>query len=334
MSAISQSRGCARRAPGRPVLAAIGALLGTLATVHAASAAEPAAEPPAGQLKVGLGAAPPAAQWYVEIVGSACQSQRTAFEREITLACEAVGGTCRLSASPKEAELRAILDCTGPSEAWTLETRTIEGTVIEKIELAGESSDRLREGAVEVARDAAPERALAVETLRNTIGNEAPAGVEKSAEKLTLLLGGRATTTNEPTLPLTGGAHLLAGLALGKIARGTLGLAVEAGGSDDKARRALRGGAGVGIGAPFDSSSPVGVAAEVGIANTSRYATTSSTTARETLNTMAGYGQATFTVQWPRVGLRPYASLSAAVMSEGDARLFASGEAGLALAVF
>ena len=324
MSAICQGLG-----------AAVCALVGTLLTARAASAADPEVEPPATQLNVRLEKNGPAAQWYVELVGSACQSQRTAFEREIALACEAVGGTCRLSPSAKEAELRAILDCTGPSDAWTLETRTIEGTVIEKIELAGAPADRLREGAVEVARDAAPERALAVETLRSTIGSDTPSAGDKTAEKLTLVLGGRASTTNEGTIPLTGGAHLLAGLALGKMVRGTVGVAGEAGGSEARARRTFRTGPGLGIGAPFDATSPVGLAGEVGVAAASQYAATSGNgETRAATTRFAGYGQATFTVQWPRVGLRPYASLSAAFMSEGDARLYASGEAGLALALF
>lgn len=324
MGAISHGRG-----------AAVCALVGTLLAARAASAADPEAEPPAPQLKVRLEKNGPAAQWYVELVGSACQSQRTAFEREIALACEAVGGTCRLSPSAKEAELRAILDCTGPSDAWTLETRTIEGTVIEKIELAGAPADRLREGAVEVARDAAPERALAVETLRSTIGSDAPSSGDKPAEKLTLVLGGRASTTNEGTIPLTGGAHFLAALALGKMVRGTVGVAGEAGGGEARARRTFRTGPGLGIGAPFDATSPLGLAGEVGVAAASQYAATSGNgETRAATTRFAGYGQATFTVQWPRVGLRPYASLSAAFMSEGDARLYASGEAGLALAIF
>src|SRR3954464_14708513 len=66
------------------------------------------------------------AQWYVELVGMGCQAHRPAFEREIALACDAVGGTCRVASSPKDAELRAILDCSGQPESWTLETRTID----------------------------------------------------------------------------------------------------------------------------------------------------------------------------------------------------------------
>src|SRR4051794_15929357 len=87
------------------------------------------------------------AQWYVELVGTGCQAHRPAFEREIALACEAVGGTCRVASSPREAELRAILDCSGAPESWTLETRTIDGTVLGNIELAGATDDRLREAA-------------------------------------------------------------------------------------------------------------------------------------------------------------------------------------------
>jgi len=306
-------------------LPARGAIGAALVLLGAASAREAAA-------------GTPGAQWSVELVGTACESERVAFEREIVLACGAVGGTCRIAASPKDAELRAILDCSGPSESWTLETRTVEGTVIDRIDLAGAPADRLREAAVEVARDAAPERVLAIETLRTTLAHEAPTGLENRAEKLTLVLGGRATTTSSRTQPDRGGVHLLGGLALGKVARGTLGFAGEAGGSDDKAMRAFRGGPGIAVGAPFDASSPFGLAAEIGLAATSKYAPSSASSDGAGLLTtktaFAGYGQTTVTVQWPRAGLRPYASLSAALMSDAAPLVTASGEAGLALALF
>jgi hypothetical protein len=277
------------------------------------------------------------AQWYVELIGTTCQSHRPALEREIALACDAVGGTCRVASSPKDAELRAILDCSGPEESWTLETRTIDGAVIGKIDLAGAPDDRLREAAVEVARDAAPERALAVETLRATLTNEAPTHVEKGPERFTLVLGGRGTATSVRTEPNLAGVHLVGGLALGRLARATLGVAAEAGGGGDKAMRAFRGGPGIAVGAPFEPTSVMGVAAEGGLAATSKYGPYSSSDSGGLLtivNTFAAYGQATVTIQWPRAGLRPYAAASAAFTSNDAARLVASGEAGLAFAIF
>ena len=280
------------------------------------------------------------AQWYVELNGTTCQAQRTVFEREIALACAAVGNTCRVVTAPKDAELRAILEC-GADESWTLETRTVEGAVIGKVELAGTTADRLREAAVEVARDAAPERALAIETLRFTLANEEPARLKNGNEKLTVVLGGRATGVTGGSAPPSGvasargGAHLIGGLALTKAVRFTAGLVGEAGGSQEKAMRELRGGPGIALGAPFDPTAPIGVAAEVGLAATTQYglAARDGGGVMTSRTTIAGYGQGTLTVQWPRDGVRPYAAMSAAFMSDG-ARFLASGEAGLAFAIF
>lgn len=277
----------------------------------------------------------PGAQWYVELSGTSCQSQRADFEREITLACAAVGNTCRVASSPKDAELRAILDCSGPEGSWTLETRTIEGAVLEKIDLGGVPADRLRQAAVEVARDAAPERALAIETLRFTLANEEPVHFKHPGEKLTLAVGGRASATTDRA-PTRGGAHVLGGLALSRTVRATLGVVAEAGGSGERAMRGFRSGPGIAVGAPFDATAPIGAAAEVGLGVTTQYGAFTSSDAGRALPTytsVAGYGQCTITVQWPRAGVRPYAALSVAAMSNGTP-LLATGEAGLALAVF
>jgi hypothetical protein len=316
--------------PARGAVAAVIVLLGTT------SAREASAAGPGAKWSVDLSGTTQGAHWYVELIGTSCEPHRAAFEREIALACEAVGGTCRVASSPKEAELRAILDCSGPADSWTLETRTIEGVVIGKIDLGGAPDDRLREAAVEVARDAAPERALAVETLRTTLANEAPVHSEKGPEKLTLVLGGRATTTTTRTEPTTGGIHVLGGLLLGRFARGTLGFVGEAGGSENKAVREFRGGPGIAVGAPFDRTSAIGIAAEVGMAASSKYgaATASDGGTLTTKTGFAAYGQTTVTLQWPQGGLRPYAALSAAFMSIDASRLVASAEAGLAFAIF
>lgn len=274
------------------------------------------------------------AQWYVETTGAACDDQRTTFEREITLACNAVGGTCHVASSAKDAELRAVLDCSGADASWTLVTRTIDGTVLATIDLAGPRDDRLREAAVEVARDAAPERSLAIETLRYAIPNEAPVSTQKRSEHVTLVAGGRASSMNGVAAPALYGAHVLGGVAIASSARLTLGLSGEGGGSGASAARHVRGGGGFAFGAPFDASSPFGFAAEIGLASTSayaRWATGGGPPPVET--TTAGYAQGTLTLQLPRGAIRPYCSLSAAALTSGP-NMVGSGEAGLAFALF
>ena len=130
--------------PARRAVVAIIALLLT-AAARQASATETAGPELQAEL---VWTAP--ARWYVELIGARCPSHRQDFEHEIALACGAVGGTCRSVSTPGEAEFRAILDCSGSAESWTLETRTVEGTLIDRIDLAGAPADRLREAAVEV----------------------------------------------------------------------------------------------------------------------------------------------------------------------------------------
>ncbi len=263
----------------------------------------------------------PSARWYVETVGTACHAQRSALEREITLACNAIGGTCSVGASPKESELRAVLDCSGLEESWTLVTRTRSGNVLGTLDLSGPEPDRLREAAVEIARDVEPEPAVAADVIRGAPARAEPPPPDFHAavlpEKLTLVMGARGTSTND-SAPTTGGLHVIAGLALAKGIRGTVGAIGEAGGSGNGATRALRSGAGIALGAPFDGSAPVGFAAEGGVASTT------ATTA------LAGYFQGTVSAQWPRAGWRPYAALSAAALTSGI-HIMASGELGIAL---
>ena len=272
------------------------------------------------------------AQWYVETVGTACEDQRAAFEREITLACNAVGGTCRVAAAPTDAELRAVIDCSSPEESWTLVTRSIDGTILGTLDLIGPPGDRLREAAVEVARDAAPEQVLATDALRFTLTKDAPSAPASQPERLTLVVGGRIGSDASSTS--MGGLHVLAGLALAKSVRGTLGAIGEGGGNGASAIRAVRGGPGLAFGAPFEASAPVGFAVEGGVAATNKYGAPTGDGARLTASTVAaGYCQGTVTAQWPRAGWRPYAALSAAAFSDG-LHIVTSGELGLAVALF
>src|SRR4051794_34159558 len=76
------------------------------------------------------------AVWWVEATGSACVSERGSFEREVTLACAAVGDTCRIARTKSDAELVAVVACASDDGPWTLETRTTEGAILGYTELA------------------------------------------------------------------------------------------------------------------------------------------------------------------------------------------------------
>jgi hypothetical protein len=274
------------------------------------------------------------AQWYVETVGASCIDQRAALEREITLACNAVGGTCHVATTPGDAELRAVLDCSGGAESWTLVTRTVEGTVLATLDLAGPRADRLREAAVEVARDAAPERALAIETLRNTIPNETPTSSERPSSRVAMLAGGRVSTLTRTDASAIFGLHVMGGLAIAKSARLTLGGSAEAGGTGTAALRHYRTGAGLAFGAPFDEAAALGTALEAGVGATSTYGARPSDGGDLKARTNStGYVQGTFTVQAPRGSVRPFFAFSAAMLTDG-LHIVGTGEAGLAFALF
>lgn len=304
-----------QRSPARPVIAAAGALLLLSGGERAAFAG--------------------GATWAVDLVGDTCQD-RAAFEREITLACDAVGSTCRVAPVAKDAELRAVLDCSSES-GWSLETRTSTGMLIERVDLGGPSDDRLREAAVEIARDAAPERALAVETLRAALPNEMPVQPAPVQERFAIALGGRATGSSLGG-PAAAGVHVVGAYAIGRVTHATVGVAGEAGGSEQHASRAVRGGVGLAFGAPFDTTSLFGLALEVGAGAMERYeAVGTAADGNAQLGIVvrgAAYAQAALMIQWPRDGIRPYASLVGALTSDGDARFFGSGEAGLVFPLF
>lgn len=279
----------------------------------------------------------PMARWYVETTGAACESRRDAFEREIRFACDAVGGSCGVAATSAEAGLRAVLDCSGPDGAWSLVTRTSGGTVLSSLDLSGTDDDRLREAAVEVARDATPERSLAIETLRFSLSAEqATPPASQPSHSLGLAIGGTTSTGIDKNLPAMFGVHLLAGLEVARSAHMTLGLAAEAGGGGLEAARAFRAGAGVAFGAPFDPQAPVGFAVEGGLSTMSAYPAgtgAASGVLIAPVTSLGVYGQGTFLVQWPRDGLRPFAALTASALSQ-PVHIGAGAELGLAFPLF
>src|SRR5687768_17541217 len=88
------------------------------------------------------------ARWWVVTEGEPCLHERGELEREIVLACGAVGGTCRIVRSIGEAELVATLRCPAADTTWTLETTTANGHYVGSIDLAGSPEDRLRQAAM------------------------------------------------------------------------------------------------------------------------------------------------------------------------------------------
>jgi hypothetical protein len=281
----------------------------------------------------------PAARWYVETNGAGCEGERTAFEREIRLACDAVGGSCAVVATPAEADLRAVLDCSeaGATDAWSLVTRMTGGTMLSTVDLSGPRSDRLREAAVEVARDPTPLRSLAIETLRFSLSAEqANAAVSPPPETLVFAVSGVALSGNAANMPVMVGGHLVAGLEVTKAVGVTLGFAGLAGGEGQGATRLFQAGAGVTLGAPFDSKAAVGCALEGGLSAISRYPAEGSS-AGESLAAVTsggGYAKGSILLQLPRYGARPFAAISASVLSAPVLQTTAGLDLGLAFAAF
>ncbi len=281
----------------------------------------------------------PAARWYVETEGAACEGERTAFEREIRLACDAVGGSCTVVATPAEADLRAVLDCSeaGASDAWSLVTRMSGGTMLSTVDLSGPRSDRLREAAVEVARDPTPLRSLAIETLRFSLSAEqANPAASRPPQTLVFAISGVALSGNAANMPVMVGGHLVAGLEVMKAVGATLGFAGLAGGEGQSATRLLQAGAGVTLGAPFDAKAAVGCALEGGLSAISRYPSEGSSTGESLAATTSGggYGKGSILLQLPRYGPRPFVAVSASVLSAPVLQTTAGLDLGLAFAAF
>jgi hypothetical protein len=273
------------------------------------------------------------ARWVVEVDGSACVKQRAGFERELMLACEAMA-TCHVT-SRRDAELEATLRCLDDG-SWWLETRTVEGTTLTSVALSGATpEDRLREAAVEIARDVAPERALAAETLRHTLvpdGDYVPRPKAATTPKLAVLVGGIANASRGEAT--TAGAR--AGLGYRVTTRSHLTWSIAGalgGGPTLEQLRRLRTGVGLGWGAPF-TAVPIGVAVEAGIAATQRYVVVDhgADTVYQALTSTTGYAQASLFAQVPLRSVRPYAAGTMALLTDG--LITAGGEVGMTFPLF
>jgi hypothetical protein len=262
------------------------------------------------------------ARWWVVTEGESCRHERSELEREIVLACGAVGGTCRIVHSIGDAELVATLRCPGEDVTWTLETTTANGHYVGSIDLGGSREDRLRQAAMEVARDEAPERTLVANALENalTTTRERDVAPDKPAgtRKLDLTLGGAAglggggsSHASEPDPGMAGG-RAAAGLKLGAPTTLFLGTSILTNFyNGTKARRMYRAGAGFAVGAPFVPTSVVGGSIELGLDVTEAYGPGRAPGIVASPRTTAGfYGRTAFILQIPLRGIRPFFGLS------------------------
>lgn len=274
------------------------------------------------------------ARWIVDVEGRACAAERSALEREVTLACEAVGGTCQVVASPRDAELTATVHCARHDEPWVLELRTVEGMLVSRTALEGAAADRMREAAMEVARDQAPERLLAADSLRDTLtdGDRGSSAGGFKLPRTSLALG--ATAAAGGIEGTSGGVHALAGMFLGAGTHATLGVTGLMGGSGRSSARHVRTGLGLSWGAPFDGSI-AGCAIEGGVDVGQTYQTAFTGITSVEATTRAGaYGQGTVFLQIPLRGLRPYAAATAGVIASQRVWAVASADLGVAFPLF
>jgi hypothetical protein len=246
------------------------------------------------------------AAWWVEAAG-ACEGQRGALAHELLLACEAFGGTCHVARTRDEAELVARLECESNDAPWTLETRTVQGTFLGRLDLDGAREDRLREAAVEVARDVAPERTLVAAALRDTLPDadaDAAPKPKPANASVTMAVGARGSMPIEGSA--TGGGGAVLGLGVTGKVHVTVSIAGELGGTGYDATRTVQGGAGFAVGAPFDRASIVGARFELGMRSRESYTLTNSGAASVDTQTLL-YPLAGVYVQWPGSWIRPYA---------------------------
>jgi hypothetical protein len=273
-----------------------------------------------------------AAEWIIDVEGDGCDAHRATFEREVALACGAVG-TCRLAPTLQNAELRATLVCKDPGDPSLLKTATVEGADLGSVELAGAPQDRVREAAVEIARDAAPERTLATQTLRNSLATaDRPAPLVPVTPSPRFSIGMGATGAVEYARA-TAGARLLGALRVSSTAYTTLSVAGALGGTEESAVRRLRGGPGIGLGAPFIPTKVVGIMAEIGADVMQSYPDSWGSKVLSPQTRTAGYGQTTVFLQVPNNKFRPYGALSMTLFTVQP--IIAAGlELGLTLPVF
>src|SRR5688500_9941438 len=302
------------RRMGLIVCAAIGALAAFEDVAHAADSSH-------------------GARWVVDVNGNrdgGCTTERSAFEHEVGLACAATG-TCHVVDDAQQAELRATLSCPSRNEPWTLELRTVEGTLVSSTELSGARDDRLREAAMEIARDQAPERTLAAASLRDTLGEGDKIKKPWKPPSMSLAFGAAGALGGiERT---SGGARALLGIEAARNAHFTFGMTGLMGGSGAESARHLRTGLGFAFGAPF-TGSILGVVVEGGIAVLQSYQTETGVRSVNAQTLAGPYGQGGFVFALPIREIRPYFAFIGGVYAEPRATAYAAADAGLAFPLF
>lgn len=275
------------------------------------------------------------ARWWVDTAGDACTNEKSALKREIALACGAVEGTCRVVDSIAEAELVALLRCPSADGAWTLETSTTTGRSVGSLELSGPVEDRLRQAAVEVARDEAPERTLAAGALENTLTGPVDRDDARTDARRVVDVALAGVTSAE-----SGGTHFGGRAALGLELHGDTSLVLSAGGmtTGDRGidtRYVARAGVGVTWGAPFVPTKIVGGSIDVGATFAQSYVATANPAIPQAARTDGGmFGQISLFFQIPRRGIRPYLGLNGIASAiGGDYPLGAGAELGILVPV-
>jgi hypothetical protein len=293
------------------------------------------------------------AKWAIEVDGP-CVKEREVFDREIALACGAMT-TCHVTPRKEEAELVATLRCPSGGDGhstWSLDTRTTSGMMLGTISLTGATNeDRMREAAMEIARDAAPERTLATENLRNTLVGSSTAGPHDQTSKRRSSWWDDAEADARILISAAGfgslglgsevngyGARLIGAYRFAPIGHVTLSVA---GASSGEARvpkdewRRLQGSAGIGFGAPFDERKVFGLLAELGADGTQRYfnADPTNSTILEARSVARGYARLAGYLQFSLAKyVRPYLALSGSYFLDGAAG--AAGDLGMTFPLF
>jgi hypothetical protein len=88
--------------------------------------------------------------FWVEARPWTCSQHVGPVARELSLACDAAGGTCKVAASEASADRRIVLKC--DDAKWTVETQDAKGARLWAFDVAGDPSDRARSAAVFAVR--------------------------------------------------------------------------------------------------------------------------------------------------------------------------------------
>lgn len=205
-----------------------------------------------------------------------CSEYLPALAREVTLACDATGGSCQVAPNETSATRRLVLHCarSGATEAnesvWTIEATERDGKRRWSAEVAGPTDDRLRSAAVWVVRAegndvttpvASPAPRAPAQAAEPRPGADKPTEAT-SLRRHTLALSGRAasgyTKTAEPGtavgMGVMWGRRLIPDLVIGLSTGLERVVDVEGRSYSGLRRTSVRGGVLLALGAPFDTS--------------------------------------------------------------------------------